>query len=457
MEAPNLDGRRVLVVGAGKSGVEAARFLAARGALVTVTDRRTGAELHGAHEALGDRVTWELGKHMQRSFLDAELIVVSPGVPLLPEIVAAQKKGVPVTGEIELASRFIEAPIVGVTGTNGKSTVTALCGEIAHHTGRATFAGGNLGTPLITCVGTPAASHDGLVIVELSSFQLETCETLRPRAAVLTNLTPDHLDRYASLDEYGRAKLRIARNMRAHDVLVVNADDDWFLRALRTPWYRGDLAFYSVRGRGLDAFVDGGELVHAPSNDRYPISELQIIGRHNLANAMAAILAMRASGLATYEQTRAGLRSFRALEHRMQLVGERRGVRYYDDSKATNVDSVVAGVDGFPTPFVLIAGGRDKGGSYAPMVAALQKNSCRAVLLIGEAAEKIEAAIAGAQPPLANVERAPSLEAAVERACAIAKSGESVVLSPACSSYDMFQNYEHRGRAFRAAVEALPP
>ncbi|HZS42519.1 MAG TPA: UDP-N-acetylmuramoyl-L-alanine--D-glutamate ligase [Polyangia bacterium] len=454
-----LDGKRVLVVGAGKTGVAVAQFLAGRGARVTVTDRRTGAELHGARESLGDSVQWELGKHMQRSFLDAELIVVSPGVPLLPEIAAAQKKGVPVTGEIELASRFIDAPIVGVTGTNGKSTVTALTGEIARQTGRATFVGGNLGTPLVTCVGTPAASKDGLVVVELSSFQLETVDEFRPRAGALLNLTPDHLDRYASLDDYGAAKLRLARRMGNGDVLVVNADDEWCARAVEPLRAQVSIALFSTRRRDpwLRAFVDGGDLVYPLEGgvERYPIAELNIIGRHNLSNALAALLMMRDSGLATYAQVRAGLRAFQPLPHRMQLVGEKRGVRFYDDSKATNVDSVVAGVDGFPTPFVLIAGGRDKGGSYAPMVAALQNNSCRAVLLIGEAADQIAAALtaAGERPPH---ERAATLEAAVARAAALTRPGDSVVLSPACSSYDMFQNYEHRGLAFRAAVEALP-
>jgi UDP-N-acetylmuramoylalanine--D-glutamate ligase len=191
--------------------------------------------------------------------------------------------------------------------------------------------------------------------------------------------------------------------------------------------------------------LEGGE-------ERYPIAEMNIIGRHNCGNALAAILMMRQSGLATYQQVRAGLKSFQPLPHRMQLVGERRGVRFYDDSKATNVDSVVAGIDGFPRPFLLIAGGRDKGGSYVPMVEALRRNPCRAVILIGEAADKIDAAIAGAL----QTERAPSLQNAVARAAEKAQRGDAVVLSPACSSYDMFENYEHRGRVFKQSVEALP-
>jgi UDP-N-acetylmuramoylalanine--D-glutamate ligase len=284
-------------------------------------------------------------------------------------------------------------------------------------------------------------------------------------AAAFTNLTPDHLDRYADLAAYGAAKLRMAQRMDAGDAIVVNAEDEFFRGAFAGAHGRGRrVLYYATRGEGAHAGrVDGRDLVlrldgaHSPkspnSEERYPLAELHTVGRHNQSTALAALLLMRGAGLATYDQARAGLAAFRALPHRMELVGERRGVRYYDDSKATNVDSVVAGVDGFPAPFVLIAGGRDKGGSYAPLVAALQHNSCRGVVLIGEAADLIARALTGA--PVAH-ERAPSLEAAVARAAAIARAGEAVVLSPACSSYDMFKNYEHRGRAFRAAVEALP-
>lgn len=431
---------RVVVVGAGKSGLAVARFCAARGARVIVTDKR--AEV--AQDGVPATVEWELGGHRAETLLGADLIVLSPGVPPLAEVEAARKRGVPITGEIELAARFIEAPIVAVTGTNGKSTVTALAGEIARRTGRPTFVGGNLGTPLITCAGTDAATARGIVVVELSSFQLETCERLRPRAATITNLTPDHLERYPDLDAYAAAKWRIAQRMDPGDTLVLNADDDLLMTGARRP-----ALTFGVRRRG-DAFVDGDALVVL--GERYPIAELGLVGRHNLANALAALLLMRGSGLASYEQARAGLAAFRPLPHRMQLVGERAGVRYYDDSKATNVDAVVAGLDGFPAPFALIAGGRDKGASYAPLVAALTQNACRGVVLIGEAAEAIERAIAGAVPTA----RAASMEEAVRKAGALARPGDAVVLSPACSSYDMFENYEHRGRVFRAAVEALP-
>jgi UDP-N-acetylmuramoylalanine--D-glutamate ligase len=448
---------KVLVVGAGKTGLAVAQFCQQRGAQVTVTDKRTDI---GDAKKQVERVTWELGGHNVHSFLEADLIVVSPGVPEIEPLALARKKGVRVTGEIELAAGFIQAPIVGVTGTNGKSTVTALAGEIARQTKKPTFVGGNLGTPLITSVGTPAATQRGIVVVELSSFQLETAEKLHPRAAAFLNLTPDHLDRYAGVAEYGAAKLKLAANLIGDDVAVVNADDSYFWTAGERLRKRTRVRTFSARRtrddnrRAIDGTVDGGDLVAL--GERYPIGELHLVGRHNLGNALAAILLMRGNELATYDQVRAALPAFQPLPHRMQLVGEKRALRFYDDSKATNVDSVVAGIDGFPTPFVLIAGGRDKGGSYGPMIDALRANQCRAVVLIGEAADLIDAALredpAYDGPPSV---RAKSMEEAIARAVERAQPGDAVVLSPACSSYDMFDNYEHRGRVFAAAVEAL--
>lgn len=441
---------KVLVVGAGKTGLAVARFCLQRGATVTVTDKRGADELGAARAALGERVTWELGGHRPESFLAADLIVVSPGVPEIAPLAEARRRGVRVTGEIELAAAFIQAPLIGVTGTNGKSTVTALAGEMARATGRPTFVGGNLGTPLIEAVGTEAASRRGLVVVELSSFQLETAERLHPRAAAFLNLTPDHLDRYPDVAAYGAAKLKLAQNLGPDDVMVVNADDAFFAAAGEVRRRHTRVLSFSVRGRAADGIVDGDDLVAL--DEHYPIAELNLVGRHNLGNALAAILLLRGGGLASHDAVRAALRAFRPLPHRMQLVGERRGLRFYDDSKATNVDSVVAGLDGFPTPFVLIAGGRDKGGSYAPLVQALRDNRCRAAVLLGEAADAIAAAVGDAVP----VVRAASMPDAVARAVAAAQPGDAVVLSPACSSYDMFDNYEHRGRCFVEAVEALP-
>jgi UDP-N-acetylmuramoylalanine--D-glutamate ligase len=471
-----MSARPIVIVGAGKSGLSVARHLARRGERVLLSDKRSDAELaetrRELERMLGDRaalVGWETGGHREATFLSASQIVLSPGVPPLPAVETARRAGVPVTGELELAARAIDAPIVGVTGTNGKSTVTALCGAIAKATTRATFVGGNLGTPLIDAVGSDAGSVDGVCVVEMSSYQLETVERMKPRAAAILNLTPDHLDRYRSMAAYGAAKMNIARRMGTGDVLVVNGDDPGVARALDT-WARarfGDEVGGPLRGPMIFRFLRrddpaGRRLAYCDEHDfvlrldtgeeRYPLSLSYLIGRHNQLNVLAALLLMRASVLVPAGAVRDGLATFRALPHRMELVAERRGVRYYDDSKATNVDSVVAGLDGFPLPFALIAGGRDKGGAYTPLVDALRSASCRAVIAIGEAAPLIERALADSGIPC---ERAASMADAVALATARVSAGEAVVLSPACSSFDMFQNYEHRGRAFREAAEAL--
>ncbi|HEX2570040.1 MAG TPA: UDP-N-acetylmuramoyl-L-alanine--D-glutamate ligase [Polyangia bacterium] len=475
MMEPRLEGRRVVVVGAGRTGVAVARFATERGARAVLTDVRAESALAGALAGLPAAVELELGGHREASFRAADLIVISPGVPpSLPELRAARDAGIPVLGEVELASRYVKAPIVAVTGTNGKSTVTSLCGEIAVATGRPAFVGGNLGTPLITAVGTPAAEVGGIVVCEVSSFQLETCETFHPRAAVLLNITPDHLDRHGSMTAYADAKMRVVRNLGEGDVFVWNEDDPVSAEAygrhaggwLPTLTYstRGRPQHRWVRDLGdgvvsfeVGGYLDGETLVlrlpppAAQEEERYPASELALVGRHNLGNALAAFLAMRGSGVATAAEVREGARRFRPLPHRMELVGEWHGVRFYDDSKGTNVAAVVASLDGFPKPFLLIAGGRDKGGSYAPLREVLGRNMARGAILIGEAADKIASALEGVVP----IHRAASMDEAVTRAAALAVGGDAVVLSPACSSFDMFDNYEHRGRVFRAAVAQL--
>lgn len=451
---------RVVVVGLGKSGVAATRFCARRGDEVIGVDDQPRERLPALADLGALPVTLELGGVRAGTLQRAELIVLSPGVPpTVPAIAAARAAGVPIIGEVELACRHIRAPIVGITGTNGKSTVTSLCGAIAERTGRPSFCGGNLGTPLIEAAGTAAARPDGIVVCELSSFQLETAETLRCKAAAILNLTPDHLDRYPSMIEYGDAKARIARNMppgTAHPV-VLSADDPE-VRALfvRNFGPERPACWFSTRARPSaqqGSYLDGQELVlYGPGwEERYPAQELRLVGRHNLANALAAFLLMRASGLATFDQVQPAAREFRALPHRMELVAEHHGIRYYDDSKGTNVDAVAAGLDGFPRPFALIAGGRHKGGSYAPLRRALAGAAVRGVLLIGEAAPLLEEALAGVAP----VVRAAGLEEAVRAAAALCRPGDAVILSPACSSYDMFRNYEHRAEVFRAAVQGL--
>jgi UDP-N-acetylmuramoylalanine--D-glutamate ligase len=449
----DLAGKRVLVVGLGRSGVAAATLCARLGARVTVTDRQPEAALASALADLPPGVARELGGHNPQSFRAADLVVLSPGVPPLAEVGAARRAGVPITGELELASRFIEAPVVAITGTNGKSTTTTLAGEILAATGHPSFTGGNLGTPLSEAVGTPAAGAGGFVVVEVSSFQLETAERFRPRVGVLLNITPDHLDRYKGIDEYAAAKARLFAAQTAEDFAVLNIDDDRVARIGHRIAAR--LLPLSTR-RELDegAWVEGDTLcLRLPDGERevYPAALPGLVGRHNQENALAAALAARLVG-ATEEEVRATLQAFEPLPHRMTQVGDVDGVLYFDDSKGTNVGAVVAALDGFPRPVVLIAGGRDKGGSYAPLAGVLgQPGAGRAVVVIGEAAARIEEALAGVLP----VVRADSLEEAVAAARALARPGDAVVLSPACSSFDMFRNYQERGELFRAAVARL--
>ena len=385
-------------------------------------------------------VKLELGGHPRALFEAADLIVISPGVPTnLPELEAARKKGVEVIGEIELAARQVTGPIVAITGTNGKSTTTALCGEICGG-----FTGGNLGTPFIE-----AAGRTDINVVEVSSFQLETIVTFRPRVAVLLNITPDHLDRYRDMAEYVAAKARIFENQTPGDFAIVNGSDPVALECAAGTRAR-TLRFTSSGKTDQGAFLDGGDIVlRIDREERYPLSELQLVGRHNAENAMAAFLAARLVGIAP-DRVRQIAKSFKALPHRMELVGQSPAdVRYYDDSKGTNVGAVAASLEGFPRPFVLIAGGKHKGGSYAPLRKVMRH--ARALVLIGEAGPLMQKELSD----VVDTHRAASLDEAVDKAAELAKPGDAVVLSPACSSFDMFRNYEHRSEVFRAAVRRV--
>ena len=429
---------RVVVVGAARTGISVAKFCAARGDEVVVNDKTEAIRAF----QLPAGVKLELGGHPRGLFESADLIVISPGVPTdLPELEAARKKGVEVIGEIELAARQVTGPIVAITGTNGKSTTTALCGEICGG-----FTGGNLGTPFIEAAGTKE-----ICVVEVSSFQLETIVTFRPKVAVLLNITPDHLDRYRDMAEYVAAKRRIFENQTPDDFAIVNAADPVALECAagtRAKTFR----FTSTSKTDQGAFLDGGDIVlRINGEERYPLSELPLVGRHNAENAMAAFLAARLVGISS-ERVRAAAKQFRALPHRMELVGESKtGVRYYDDSKGTNVGAVAASLDGFPRPYILIAGGKHKGGSYAPLRKVLK--SARALVLIGEAAPLMYDELSD----VVDTHRAATLEEAVEQSAKLAHAGDAVVLSPACSSFDMFRNYEHRSEVFRAAVRKVTP
>jgi UDP-N-acetylmuramoylalanine--D-glutamate ligase len=446
-----LAGKHVLVVGLGRSGTAVAILCAARGARVTATDVRAADVLAPALAELPRNIKLEIGGHRAETFRRADLIVLSPGVPEISELAAARAAGVPITGEMEVASRFIESTVIAITGTNGKSTTTTLAGAMTKASGRPTFVGGNLGDPLALAVGTPAGSPGGACVVEMSSFQLETTVTFRPRVAVLLNITPDHLDRYQDLDHYAATKARIFAAQRSSDFAVVNLDDPLVMR--QTEGIRARRLGFSLEKRLSEgAWLDGEDLVlrlPGAKTESYPTAVPALVGRHNQANALAALLASRLLGASHAEALRA-LSEFQPLAHRMELVAKAGGVLYYDDSKGTNVGAVVAALDGFPRRVVLIAGGRDKGGDYAPLAQAMARVG-RAAVLIGEAADKIEASFRSVVP----VKRAASMEDAVETAARLAAPGDAVVLSPACSSFDMFRDYAHRAQVFRTAVERL--
>lgn len=449
----DLGGKNVLVVGLGRSGLAAARVCAEQGARVTVTDKRDAGALREMATRVPATVTQELGGHREATFVAADLIVLSPGVPDLPELAAARAAGVKITGELELASWFVTGTLLAITGTNGKSTTTTLCGAVVKASGFPTFVGGNLGEPLSEAVGTRAASPGGILVVEVSSFQLETVEQFHPRIAVLLNVTPDHLDRYRDFDDYAAAKARVFSRQGPSDFAVVNGDDAIARRCAEGTAARKLMISTTTKLRE-GGWLEGDNLcVRLPGGDieRYPTNNPALVGRHNHENALAALLAARLAG-ATPSEARRSLLEFRALAHRMELVAEARGVEYYDDSKGTNVGAVTAALSGFPRPVVLIAGGRDKGGDYTPLAQVFARVG-RAAVLIGEAAERIAQSFRAVAPE-DKIFRAATLEQAVEKAASIAVRGDAVVLSPACSSFDMFRDYAHRAEVFRAAVRA---
>jgi UDP-N-acetylmuramoylalanine--D-glutamate ligase len=439
-----------MVVGLGESGLAVVRFLAGRGARVVVNDRRD-------HEALGPAATEAealgaslvLGGHPDGAFEDLDLIVVSPGVPPLAQLDRAEQRGVPVLGEVELAARFIDAPIVAITGTNGKSTVTTLIGEMSRRLGKPVFVGGNLGRPMIEAAGTDAGGTGGLVIVELSSFQLERVSQMKAHIAVLLNITADHLDRYPSFEAYAAAKARIFERQSANDFAILPADAP----DLRDLVDDGEGTVVLFDGRNGEVRVIDGVLTDSQSSLHVPVSELKIRGSHNVSNACAAALAGRLLGV-RQDDVGSVLREFKGLAHRTQYVRSVEGVEYIDDSKATNVGAAVASIDGLAGSkgkIVLIAGGVDKGGSYRPLRQRMSEEG-RAVVVIGEAAPLLECEFADSPVELRH---ASSMSDAVTQAAALARTGDTVLLAPACSSFDMFRSYAERGDHFQRAVQSL--
>jgi UDP-N-acetylmuramoylalanine--D-glutamate ligase len=439
----DLKGKRVMVVGLGASGVAAARLLAAAGSSLVLTDARADVSLeklpHGELHLGGEDPRW---------LADVELVVVSPGVaPASALVRAASAARIPIISELELGSRFVRAPMIAITGTNGKSTVTVLIGEILKAAGMETFVGGNLGTPLSDAAG----HHYDAVVIEVSSYQLERIETFKPKITLHLNLAEDHLDRYESFDQYAAAKARLFENQDRDDWAILNRDDPsvWSLAGkVRARVF----AFGLARPKTSDAiwFTAGAILFEYGSRrGKISLDSFRLPGRHNVANAMAAAAAALTMAIEPQVIERT-LANFPGLAHRIEFVREKDGVTYIDDSKGTNVGAVVEALAAVRGPAILIAGGVDKGGDYAPLCALLREKA-RLVVLIGAAREKMSRALEGA----AEIEMAPALADAVKIAQARARSGDTVLLSPACSSFDQFSNYAERGRIFQELVRAL--
>jgi UDP-N-acetylmuramoylalanine--D-glutamate ligase len=446
----SLRNKNVLVVGAGRSGLAAARLLLREGAVVTLTDRRTPSELREEMLSLS-AIQWLLGGHPIEPFETADLIVVSPGVPpTLEPLRRAAVRRVPIIGEVELASRFMTGPIAAITGTNGKSTTTALAGEILTAAGYRTFVGGNLGTPL--CEAALSDEKWDWAVAEMSSFQLETIQGFRPRIAVLLNIAPDHLDRYDRFESYAAAKRRIFEFQRSDDVAVVPADDP-AVRAIADR-LRSRIVWFGREPRPEPGvWLSGGSFVSTIEDGKKTEicrrEALRLIGTHNEENAMAAAAVGLLCGCRP-EAVRDAFGRFPGLPHRMEPVREVRGVAYINDSKATNVAATVKSLEGMARPVLLLAGGRDKGGDFQPL-RKIVREKVKRLILFGEAREKIHRALEGAAP-ITEVE---TLHEAVEAAAAIAASGDAVLLAPACASFDQFKNFEERGNRFGEYVRAL--
>ena len=441
-----LRGKRVLVIGMGRAGVAAANLLVAKGARVTITDKKQKEELREFYKKLkGRRIEIETGGHLVGLLKDIELVVASPGVsPNIPLLERAKEKRIPIIGELELASSFLKVPIVAVTGTNGKTTTTTLIGKILKKEGKRVAVAGNIGHPLSSCVGKDYE----LIISEVSSFQLERIKTFRPFITVFLNIAPDHLDRYRDLDEYMGAKKRIFLNQERDDFAVLNRNDPncstLSTEAKKIFFSREELAEgVYLKEEIIMANLSGGsqEIIHR--------EEIGIKGPHNLENALAAIAACLILKVKVASIRRV-LKEFKGIPHRMEFVKKVRGVRFVNDSKATNVSAVMKSLASFPEPIILIAGGRDKGLDYSPLRPLVEKR-VKALILLGEARKKIAQALSSNK----KIRMAEDMKEAVNIAFESAKKGDCVLLSPACSSYDMFKDFEERGEAFKKAIREL--
>ena len=442
----DLKGKKVLVVGLGKSGFAAALFLRRRGAQVTVSDVRSAEALAKDIPALLDEgINVEAGGHGLLTFRRQDLIVVSPGVPLdTPELAQVRSFGLPIIGELELAARFLKGKTLAITGSNGKTTTTTLVGEILKESGIPTLVGGNIGVPVIELI--EQSTDNSWAVLEVSSFQLESTQEFHPAIAVILNITPDHLDRHGSFENYAMAKERIFAVQDTRDYLVLNADNPRAAAAAARS--KAGVYWFSMEypvDRG--AWVEDGQVCFraekgAPSEPILPVPAIPLKGDHNVENVLAAVCAARLAGCPA-DAVRRAIEKFKAVEHRLEFVATLNGVDYYNDSKATNVDATAKAIAAFPGGIHLILGGKDKNSDYT-LLSDLLRRHVKAVYTIGSAAAKIESHLRGVVP----IHPTETLEKAVVAASAAAHPGDIVLLAPACSSFDMFKNYGERGDTF---------
>jgi len=454
----NYRGKNILVVGLGKSGIAAARFCAMRGANVTASDTKSADELADAISELSDvKVTFSLGQNDPVLPGNSDLIVASPGVPAqLPGFDDALTRGVPIVGEMELAVRELNIPIIAVTGTNGKTTTVSLIGHLLKTSGIRHVVAGNIGTPLLDVIDEAGESE--VVVLEASSFQIETSPSLRPRIAIWLNVTPDHLDRHSTIESYVNCKAKMFDGMTENDFGIYNAADDKVFQAVMTskcrllPFDAGGRLFSGQNHKYGRAWFGDGDLwvdLQGGTRNCYPLNGVSLRGAHNRENMLAAIMASELSG-ADVEKMRIGLETFRGLPHRMEYACEYMGVSYYDDSKGTNVGATARALEECAEPVVLIAGGIAKGADFSSLKPLISKG-VKHLVLIGESAGRMSEEFAG----LAGISRASSMEDAVEKAASVADPGDVVLLSPACASFDMFRDYAERGEVFVSSVSKL--
>jgi UDP-N-acetylmuramoylalanine--D-glutamate ligase len=446
----DLNGKKVLVVGLARTGLATAKFLKAQGSIVTTTEVKPKEEMKEATQDLeGMDISMEWGSHRTETFLKSDLIIVSPGVdPNIEPIQKALQKGVRVISELELAYHFIQVPIIAVTGTNGKTTTTLLIGEMLREDGRKVGVGGNVGDPLILFAN--GGNRWEVLVVEVSSFQLEAIEDFRPRLSVLLNITEDHLDRYPQFDDYIKAKVRIFENQTPEDMAVLNRDDSIVMKFGGR--VKAKPIFFSLSERLDEGAFSNGQFITLRLGEKeedYSLAKTPLKGIHNVENMMAALTTARLFGCSK-RAIEGVLNRFEGLEHRLEFVREIEGVHYYNDSKGTNVGSVVKSLQSFSKPVILIAGGKDKNGDLSPLK-ELIRSRVKQLILIGEAKERMGRELGG----LTNTAMAQTLEDAVLLAYKTAKRGEVVLISPACSSFDMFKDYKERGKVFKEAVHGI--